>query len=98
MEVTAKPHGPVYASLPFWNGNFTNALQLALSVVSPWQFFCSGRTLSNTLETALTAAALSLWFGQSNLISAETRSRTRTPVKPNDQDDPTVLSSSAILQ
>lgn len=34
---------------------------LLLSVLSPWQWFCSGRTFSNSLETALTAGALSLW-------------------------------------
>jgi Alg9-like mannosyltransferase family len=36
-------------------------VQLPLSLLSPWQFFCSVRTLSNALETALTAAALSRW-------------------------------------
>jgi phosphatidylinositol glycan class B len=36
-------------------------VQLPLSLFSPWQFFCSVRTLSNALETALTAAALALW-------------------------------------
>lgn len=37
------------------------ALQLALTVVSPWQWFCSTRTFSNGLETTLTVIALSLW-------------------------------------
>ncbi|KAF2085952.1 glycosyltransferase family 22 protein [Saccharata proteae CBS 121410] len=34
---------------------------LALTACSPWQWFCSTRTLSNCLETALTSAALSSW-------------------------------------
>ncbi|KAK5127479.1 hypothetical protein LTR85_006818 [Meristemomyces frigidus] len=34
---------------------------LALSVFSPWQWFCSVRTLSNALETTLTIGALSYW-------------------------------------
>ncbi|KAK2805808.1 hypothetical protein FQN50_006084 [Emmonsiellopsis sp. PD_5] len=34
---------------------------LALTVLSPWQWFCSTRTLSNCLETTLTIAALYLW-------------------------------------
>ncbi|KAF2461607.1 Alg9-like mannosyltransferase family-domain-containing protein [Lineolata rhizophorae] len=34
---------------------------LALTLCSPWQWFCSTRTLSNCLETCLTATALWLW-------------------------------------
>lgn len=34
---------------------------LALTVFSPWQFFAAVRTLSNSLETALTIFALYLW-------------------------------------
>ncbi|OJJ71112.1 hypothetical protein ASPBRDRAFT_196641 [Aspergillus brasiliensis CBS 101740] len=34
---------------------------LALTIVSPWQWFCSTRTLSNSLETSLTIVALYLW-------------------------------------
>ncbi|PGH03926.1 phosphatidylinositol glycan, class B [Blastomyces parvus] len=34
---------------------------LALTVLSPWQWFCSTRTLSNCLETSLTIVALYLW-------------------------------------
>ncbi|KAI9751639.1 MAG: Aminopeptidase 2 mitochondrial [Chaenotheca gracillima] len=37
------------------------SLALALTVCSPWQWFCSTRTLSNCLETTLTIAALYLW-------------------------------------
>ncbi|KAK2761273.1 glycosylphosphatidylinositol anchor biosynthesis [Arachnomyces sp. PD_36] len=34
---------------------------LALTVLSPWQWFCSTRTLSNCLETTLTIVALYQW-------------------------------------
>ncbi|KAL4886830.1 Alg9-like mannosyltransferase family-domain-containing protein [Aspergillus karnatakaensis] len=34
---------------------------LALTIISPWQWFCSTRTLSNCLETTLTIVALYLW-------------------------------------
>ncbi|KAL1964626.1 hypothetical protein VTN77DRAFT_6800 [Rasamsonia byssochlamydoides] len=34
---------------------------LALTVLSPWQWFCSTRTLSNCLETTLTVVALYYW-------------------------------------
>jgi phosphatidylinositol glycan class B len=34
---------------------------LALTVLSPWQWFCSTRTLSNCLETTLTVIALYNW-------------------------------------
>ncbi|KAI7168121.1 glycosyltransferase family 22 protein [Hortaea werneckii] len=34
---------------------------LFLTVVSPWQWFCSVRTFSNSLETALTVFALYYW-------------------------------------
>ncbi|MCJ1463010.1 glycosylphosphatidylinositol anchor biosynthesis [Pseudocyphellaria aurata] len=44
---------------------------LALTVCSPWQWFCSTRTLSNCLETTLTITALSLWPWQWALDGAE---------------------------
>lgn len=36
-------------------------LQLALTILNPWNWFCSTRTLSNCLETSLTSAALYYW-------------------------------------
>lgn len=36
-------------------------LQLFLTILSPWQWFCSTRTLSNSLEVVLTVVALSFW-------------------------------------
>lgn len=35
--------------------------QLVATVLNPWQWFCSTRTLSNCLETTLTIVALELW-------------------------------------
>lgn len=35
--------------------------QLLMQLASPWQWFCSTRTFSNSLETTLTVAALSHW-------------------------------------
>jgi phosphatidylinositol glycan class B len=32
-----------------------------MTFLSPWQWFCSTRTLSNSLETVLTIAALNFW-------------------------------------
>ncbi|KAL9127474.1 MAG: hypothetical protein Q9217_003656 [Psora testacea] len=40
---------------------------LALTVSSPWQWFCSARTLSNCLETTLTIIALNYWPWQWSL-------------------------------
>jgi phosphatidylinositol glycan class B len=35
--------------------------QLVATVLNPWQWFCSTRTLSNCIETTLTIVALELW-------------------------------------
>lgn len=35
--------------------------QLLLSLLSPWQWFCSTRTLSNSLEMVLTIIAMNFW-------------------------------------
>lgn len=40
---------------------YTDGLQRMLTVVSPWQWFCSTRTFSNCLETTLTVVALYFW-------------------------------------
>ncbi|MCJ1396368.1 glycosylphosphatidylinositol anchor biosynthesis [Xylographa bjoerkii] len=44
---------------------------LAMTVCSPWQWFCSTRTLSNCLETTLTTVALYSWPWQWSLNKAE---------------------------
>ncbi|KAF2721489.1 glycosyltransferase family 22 protein [Polychaeton citri CBS 116435] len=42
-------------------GTLSHWLVLGLSVMSPWQWFCSTRTFSNCLETTLTVVALATW-------------------------------------
>ena len=42
-------------------GSSVSLVALALTVFSPWQWFASVRTLSNSLETTLTIAALYYW-------------------------------------
>jgi phosphatidylinositol glycan class B len=39
----------------------TDQLQLWMTVLNPWQWYCSTRTFSNSLETTLTIAALCYW-------------------------------------
>jgi GPI mannosyltransferase 3 len=45
----------------FANQYADSDIQLALTVCSPWQWFCSIRTLSNCLETVFTTVALYYW-------------------------------------
>ncbi|OQD81275.1 hypothetical protein PENANT_c028G02451 [Penicillium antarcticum] len=45
---------------------------LAATVLNPWQWFCSTRTLSNCLETTITIVALELWPWQWSTASAIT--------------------------
>ncbi|KAJ4988234.1 Alg9-like mannosyltransferase [Stagonosporopsis vannaccii] len=45
----------------YGRGSRTALATLALSVCSPWQWFCSTRTLSNCLETTLTSIAVCNW-------------------------------------
>jgi hypothetical protein len=60
-------------------------VQLILTAVSPWQFFCSTRTFSNSLETALTAVALSFWPWNISQISQgfARRATDRSPAGSN---------------
>ena len=44
-----------------YDKTLTGYIQLALTAASPWQWFCSTRTLSNCLETTITVVALDLW-------------------------------------
>ncbi|KAI9834849.1 MAG: hypothetical protein M1819_002757 [Sarea resinae] len=71
---------------------------LLLTVCSPWQWFCSTRTLSNCLETTLTVTALALWpWGWSAGVirqkaqSPRPESRLRGPsleqLRPSSDDD-----------
>ncbi|KAF2441939.1 glycosyltransferase family 22 protein [Karstenula rhodostoma CBS 690.94] len=49
------------AEKAYGRGSRTAYTTLALSVCSPWQWFCATRTLSNCLETAVTAVAVYHW-------------------------------------
>ncbi|KAM0157005.1 hypothetical protein ACHAQE_006169 [Botrytis cinerea] len=42
-------------------GSRTGYVTLLMSVLSPWNWFCSTRTFSNSLETSLTITALYFW-------------------------------------
>lgn len=43
-----------------WN-TLADGVQLIVTVLNPWQWFCSTRTLSNCVETSVTIVALDLW-------------------------------------
>ncbi|KAF2872573.1 Alg9-like mannosyltransferase family-domain-containing protein [Massariosphaeria phaeospora] len=45
----------------YGRGSRTALATLALSVCSPWQWFCSTRTLSNCLETTVASTAVYYW-------------------------------------
>ncbi|KAH9876079.1 hypothetical protein J1614_003958 [Plenodomus biglobosus] len=45
----------------YGRGSRTALTTLALSICSPWQWFCSTRTLSNCAETTITAVAIYYW-------------------------------------
>ncbi|KAH7085012.1 Alg9-like mannosyltransferase family-domain-containing protein [Paraphoma chrysanthemicola] len=49
------------AEKAYGRGSRTALATLALSVCSPWQWFCSTRTLSNCLETTITTIAIYYW-------------------------------------
>ncbi|EAS29217.3 GPI mannosyltransferase 3 [Coccidioides immitis RS] len=65
---TWKLAGTIYGA-----DSYNTRWALCLSVLSPWQWFCSTRTLSNCLETTLTAAALSHWPWQWNVAEFSSR-------------------------
>ena len=57
-------------------GNNASLAALALTACSPWQWFCSVRTLSNSMETTLTVMALNYWpwtwfISQQNMHATE---------------------------
>lgn len=51
----------------FGQDSYQSWATLTLTVLSPWQWFCSTRTLSNCLETTLTIVALHNWPWQWSL-------------------------------
>ncbi|KAL6707916.1 glycosylphosphatidylinositol anchor biosynthesis [Coniothyrium glycines] len=60
---------------------------LALSVCSPWNWFCSTRTLSNCLETTITAVAICYWpwHGPATTIDKDSDSGTKDKSQIADQ-------------
>jgi GPI mannosyltransferase 3 len=76
---------------------------LALTVLSPWQWFCSTRTLSNCLETTLTIAALYNWPWQWSLTDRHDARydraglRVREDAKEDAVDEMTRLRRSLLL-
>ncbi|KNG86193.1 putative mannosyltransferase [Aspergillus nomiae NRRL 13137] len=59
---------------------------LALTVLSPWQWFCSTRTLSNCLETTITIVALNLWpweWSSESTPPVQPRRNTRSTARDN---------------
>ncbi|KAE8163669.1 GPI mannosyltransferase 3 [Aspergillus tamarii] len=57
---------------------------LALTVLSPWQWFCSTRTLSNCLETTITIVALNLWpweWSSESTSTVQPRRNTRSTTR-----------------
>lgn len=57
--------------------SLVDRVQLIVTVLNPWQWFCSTRTLSNCLETTLTVVALDLWPWQwsAGLESTDSRNK-----------------------
>ncbi|KAL6716379.1 glycosylphosphatidylinositol anchor biosynthesis [Lecanora helva] len=55
----------------FGTGSNESWAAFFLTVCSPWQWFCSTRTLSNSLETTLTTMALALWPWQWSADASE---------------------------
>lgn len=59
---------------------------LLLTALSPWQAFCSVRTLSNSIETTLTVVALCLWpwqwfVSESNTIEKESGAKSASSAR-----------------
>lgn len=61
--------------------------QLFLTVTSPWQWFCSTRTLSNCLETTLTIVALHHWPWHWSLEAAGNETVDKYGLRPDPGTD-----------
>jgi GPI mannosyltransferase 3 len=76
---------------------------LILTVLSPWQWFCSTRTLSNCLETTLTITALYHWPWQWSLTDRDNASYDHAGLRVRDDggedavDETTRLRRSLLL-
>ncbi|KAI9818073.1 MAG: glycosylphosphatidylinositol anchor biosynthesis [Pycnora praestabilis] len=70
----------------YGRGSSMALIALGLSVCSPWQWLCSTRTLSNSLETTLTIVALDLWPWQwSSNVERVIRIESKGPGSAGDQ-------------
>lgn len=68
--------------------------QLVATVLNPWQWFCSTRTLSNCLETTITIVAMELWPWQLSVGSTAGDRRyknTSNQMRGTDRDRSVIL-------
>ncbi|CDM33658.1 CAZyme family GT22 [Penicillium roqueforti] len=65
---------------------------LVATVVNPWQWFCSTRTLSNSFETTITIVALELWPWQWSVGSTASNGRDKNTGNQMDRDRGVILS------
>lgn len=61
-------------------------MQLVLTVLNPWQWFCSTRTFSNCLETTLTTIALTDWPWQWSVDHGDGEAETRVEVDAEENE------------
>ena len=77
---------PVHSNFPLYAAKFlifdSASFQLALSVCSPWQWFCSTRTLSNCLETTITSIAVNYWPWRSPGATPKAQARGQGSTNP----------------
>ncbi|TGO59229.1 hypothetical protein BELL_1256g00020 [Botrytis elliptica] len=72
-------------------GSRTGYVTLLMSVLSPWNWFCSTRTFSNSLETSLTITALYFWPWDMEINSGE-------KIKEGTKDASTTSTSRGVFQ
>ncbi|KAF2625344.1 glycosyltransferase family 22 protein [Macroventuria anomochaeta] len=71
----------------YGRGGRTALTTLAISVCSPWQWFCSIRTLSNCLETTFTSIAVYYWPWHWTTTTAPNKARKEDKISPAAQRD-----------
>lgn len=73
---------PLLLSPMLYTGSFLTFRQLFLQILSPWQWFCSVRTFSNSLEMTLTVMALYVYPWEQLLGTAKITKENPRPVNP----------------
>ncbi|KAK4896581.1 glycosylphosphatidylinositol anchor biosynthesis [Elasticomyces elasticus] len=73
----------------FGHASHASFATLAMTAFSPWQFHCSVRTFSNSLETTLTIAALHYWPWQWSLVTE--KSKVKPPQSNTGLDTPKTM-------